>query len=296
MNKKLVFWIYIGLCTVFILLSIDYDQVIHLFSHEKDTFGGIAEIISKLDVGSAVALASLAAIAWWEAKRDDEWISVVISYPDGHKEIIDNAFQREECSRAEINGVLSSYHRNHNGQYSIGFLSEREFRSHVKNVKNSSKTEIIIKLNPSDKFKDLQQHLTPPPDPRPKAFWNISNHPAASWPEAQTQQARALTGAPDAPIIDLPFPQVDPTSSTQDIHTQADALAKTWTEKLKQDHHHISHALVTGEPIMSLYLSRALQAHNIKCYVATTERIAEEKDGLKTSRFQFIRFREWPSA
>ncbi len=127
------------------------------------------------------------------------------------------------------------------------------------------------------------------------AFLNISNHPAANWPMGQTQQARALMGAPDAPIIDLPFPQVDPTSSTQDIHKQADELAKAWIEKLKQDHHHVAHALVTGEPIMSLYLSRALQAYNIKCYVATTARIAEEKDGVKTSRFEFVRFREWPS-
>ena len=53
-------------------------------------------------------------------------------------------------------------------------------------------------------------------------------------------------------------------------------------------------AMVAGEPVLVLRLVARLQAMMIDCYAATTRRVTTEKDGVKTSLFEFHHFRPFP--
>lgn len=117
-------------------------------------------------------------------------------------------------------------------------------------------------------------------------FLNISNHPSSSWTPAQTESARALGGEPS----DVRFPSVDPSWSTSEIKDFAIHFAECL------DLTEVAGAMVAGEPLFAVLLVRELQKLNVPCFSATTERIVEENgDGVKTSRFSFVRFREWPT-
>ena len=50
---------------------------------------------------------------------------------------------------------------------------------------------------------------------------------------------------------------------------------------------------VMGEMTFTYYLVSLLKAKGITCVASTTERIIEEKDGMKTSLFKFVKFREY---
>ena len=292
MNKICVFFFYVASAFFFIGLSVDYQKLVHELSHEGAWLRAAAELIAAMDIGSAVALALLAGFAAWDAKRDDEWITLVICYPDGHEVSVEDAFQREDCSRSEVHGLMRAH--NHGRSYTVDFLNSKELRAELKRVKSGDAKHLKVRLSETDDFRDLKRHLPEPAlDQRPKAFWNISNHPLTGWSEAQVEEARALS-AGDAELIDVPFPMVEPALSTRDIKAKADELLKTWVQRIEEGPHQVKAALVTGEPIMSYYLSQGLCAHGVKCYVATSQRIAEELDGVKRSRFEFVRFREWP--
>lgn len=116
-------------------------------------------------------------------------------------------------------------------------------------------------------------------------FLNISNHPSSSWTVDQVDAAKQLGGRPS----DIRFPNVDPSWSTEDIKEAAIYFAQCI------DLEDVAGAMVAGEPIMSTYLVRELQASGVRCYSATTERVVEKVDGEKRSRFTFVRFREWPT-
>jgi hypothetical protein len=117
-----------------------------------------------------------------------------------------------------------------------------------------------------------------------RLFLNISNHPSASW--AAPQRAAAAALAPR--IVDVPFPEVPPEEGTEDlagvIDTVLDSLPAGAT-----------HAMVSGEYVTTTLVVQQLQRRGVTCVAATTRRVVEEQpDGLKKSRFVFVRFREYP--
>lgn len=116
-------------------------------------------------------------------------------------------------------------------------------------------------------------------------FLNISNHPSSSWTSQQLEAAASLGGQPS----DIRFPNVDPRWTTEEIEINAADLVS------RLDLNGVECGMVAGEPIMALFVVRELQRLGVTCYSATTERIVEERDGVKTSRFTFVRFREWPT-
>ena len=122
---------------------------------------------------------------------------------------------------------------------------------------------------------------------------NLSNHPSDAWSDEQMRSARALD--PDAELIDLPFPHVDPALSTQEV---IDLAEQEWTRIMSElTHHHQRplHAMISGETIFCVALVRKLQDAGITCYCATTKRVSEtDAQGVKSSIFTFVKFREWP--
>jgi hypothetical protein len=116
---------------------------------------------------------------------------------------------------------------------------------------------------------------------------NLSNHPSANWPEEQLQAA-SLFGK----IVDLPFPAIPPEWDTE----QETNTAYEYLDKCKQllcDKNEKSVVHLAGEPVFCFLLAQLLLKANIACLTSTTERIAVEENGTKTSEFRFGGFREY---
>ena len=118
-------------------------------------------------------------------------------------------------------------------------------------------------------------------------FLNISNHPVEGWSASQREAALAL--APDADLLDVGFPTLDPEWSRVKVKVKAVEIIDDLDPRPG------ARAVVAGEdPIMCFYLVRELQARGVTCYSATTKRISETVEGEKRSHFSFVRFRAWP--
>ncbi len=121
---------------------------------------------------------------------------------------------------------------------------------------------------------------------QPLVFVNLSNHPSERWGDAQKQAATAL--APE--IHDWPFPPVPPEADTEEIAELADGIV----DGIARQYPGITHAMVQGEFTLVNTLVRKLQQRGIVCLSATTRRDVIEADGdIKTTRFEFVRFREY---
>jgi hypothetical protein len=112
-------------------------------------------------------------------------------------------------------------------------------------------------------------------------FINLSNHPSASWSPTQ------LTAANDQ-VVDLPFPAVDPSGDEAYIKQ----LVNDYYNKIIniQD---VSAVHIMGEMNFTYALVNKLKANGIKCLASTTKRETVEENGVKISKFNFVRFREY---
>lgn len=112
---------------------------------------------------------------------------------------------------------------------------------------------------------------------------NLTNHPSHQWPENQTALALEFYQS----IIDLPFPQIDPSLTS----SQLDELVDVYFQKVIAFHPHAVH--IMGEMTFTFRLVQRLKVIGIPCIASTTERITEQVGEVKTSRFQFVQFRAY---
>jgi CRISPR-associated protein Csx16 len=117
-------------------------------------------------------------------------------------------------------------------------------------------------------------------------FVNLSNHPSDEWSTAQREAALLL--APE--IRDRAFPEVPPEVGVAEIA----ALAERVVARLIRELPGATHAMVQGEFTLAHALVRRLQERGIVCLAATTRReVTTAAGGVKTTRFEFVRFREY---
>lgn len=122
-----------------------------------------------------------------------------------------------------------------------------------------------------------------------KKFINVSNHPASKWSEEQLLAVKQL-GADT--IIDLGFPQVDPNLDTTQLKVLSLNLYSNIVSYLADCDKIIVH--IMGELGLTTYTVEMLKRNpNIIVVHSTTERIVVEENGVKTSYFKFVRFREY---
>ncbi len=112
---------------------------------------------------------------------------------------------------------------------------------------------------------------------------NLSNHPSKQWSEKQYNHAVALYQE----ITDLPFPQISPALDSASL----DRLVEEYEIKIRQLNPLAVHLM--GEMTFTFRLVNRLQSIGIACIASTTQRIVEEREGLKASLFEFVRFREY---
>src|SRR5690606_3234682 len=118
------------------------------------------------------------------------------------------------------------------------------------------------------------------------------NHRLAAWPAGQLEAARAL-GLGEPFDLTEPFPQVPPCATTDEVEEDARhfsaLIASTGA----------AGAFVAGEFTFCFALVVALQRVGVRCFSATTERVASAvgtTDGSieRRSVFRFVAWREYP--
>lgn len=118
-------------------------------------------------------------------------------------------------------------------------------------------------------------------------LFNISNHPSAMWDEAQTTEAIARWGG----IEDIPFPQIDPLATTEQVIELAEQLCSHYiavAEGLTNVAFHLM-----GEQTFCYHAVRILKQRGATVVAATSIRDTIEECGTKISAFHFSTFREY---
>lgn len=113
---------------------------------------------------------------------------------------------------------------------------------------------------------------------------NLSNHPSTNWSAEQIDATCRQYGS----VQDLPFPQIPPTWTTDEV----EQLVEAYVIKVRQLNPMAVHLM--GELTFCFSLVAKLQRIGIPCVASTTERNTIDKpDGTKIAVFRFVRFREF---
>ncbi len=115
---------------------------------------------------------------------------------------------------------------------------------------------------------------------------NLSNHPSSLWSAAQIEAARQY-----GVIEDMSFPVIDPAMSHDEILQCAHEYAEQIMAKARKCNITVH---VMGEMNFVYALVEELKNDGITCVASTTIRnVTEEANGMKTSTFNFVQFREY---
>lgn len=116
------------------------------------------------------------------------------------------------------------------------------------------------------------------------SFINISNHPSARWEAAQLKAACIIGGS----VVDYPFPPVNPQATTSDVDTHM----RNFIMGIPIAHDDVVH--IMGEMGFVFAFVKEMQRRGIRCVQSTTERVSvENEDGTKTTKFNFVQFRDY---
>lgn len=113
-------------------------------------------------------------------------------------------------------------------------------------------------------------------------FINFSNHPSSNWDTLQLNAAHSL-----GEIIDIPFPNVSPESTPEDIYK----ISTACVEQILQ--HSPCAVLCQGEFTLTYAVVSLLKKNNIKVLAACSERQVVTVSNEKRSIFSFVQFREY---
>lgn len=115
---------------------------------------------------------------------------------------------------------------------------------------------------------------------------NLSNHPSSNWEEGQ-KAAASMYGT----IVDIAFPNIPPDLSVEEVEKQALAYLLRCESLISV--HELSAIHLAGEPIFCFLLAQMLLANKHECLTSTSQRVVSEENGEKTSRFEFVQFRNY---
>ncbi|MDD3940833.1 MAG: hypothetical protein PHQ01_04660 [Candidatus Pacebacteria bacterium] len=116
---------------------------------------------------------------------------------------------------------------------------------------------------------------------------NFSNHPTSTWSKRQMETAIAQFDE----VVDFPFPQIDPESSTEQIKILAQQLFDELIDSYDKENITIH---LMGELSIVYQLVNLFKKADIPCVVSTTKREVEElPDGSINSLFRFVKFRAY---
>ncbi|MGB0838620.1 MAG: hypothetical protein ACPGXL_00695 [Chitinophagales bacterium] len=119
---------------------------------------------------------------------------------------------------------------------------------------------------------------------------NLTNHPISTWNGKQLETAQKQF----TDLKDIAFPHISPSADDSYITE----LANGYVEKILRHQNEYDKVTVhvMGEMTFVLSMVCLLQQQGVTCIASTTNRNAiEYGNGVKTVRFNFVRFRKYPS-
>ena len=119
-------------------------------------------------------------------------------------------------------------------------------------------------------------------------FVNISNHPSEKWGKAQLEAAMEY-----GDIVDIPFPNVKPEATCEEVRAMAEKLRLTIEQLEEVSGKDVKMIHLVGEPTLTV-AAISLLIHKYHICTSTTKRIVTENaDGTITKAFEFVKFREY---
>lgn len=118
---------------------------------------------------------------------------------------------------------------------------------------------------------------------------NLSNHPANLWSQNQIAEAQKLYGG----VIDLDFPAIPPEANENYIADLAERYKTDCIKLISQSNDQNNAVHIMGEQTFCFSLITKLIQSGITCVASTTDRNTTELGNVKTSNFEFTRFREY---
>lgn len=141
-------------------------------------------------------------------------------------------------------------------------------------IKDALETYVILgkELKLTDRKREVMENK----------FVNFSNHKSKNWDKEQISAAEKF-GA----IVDIPFPLVDPVCPEEKINE----LGQTCYEQIMS--YKPKAVMCQGEFTLAYNVICRLKQSGVLVVAACSKRCVEEKGGVKTSIFRFVRFREY---
>lgn len=116
----------------------------------------------------------------------------------------------------------------------------------------------------------------------PNPFVNFSNHPSTAWTSQQFDAALQY-----GPVIDLPFPPVDPFMNEEDLcHLAEVKVGEILALKPAA-------VMCQGEFGLSFSVTQKLLSAGIVVLYACSERNVQVEGNVKSVRFDFVQFRRF---
>lgn len=123
-------------------------------------------------------------------------------------------------------------------------------------------------------------------------FVNLSNHDSSKWSEKQLNEAQK-----NGIIIDVQFPNINPTASEKEISNLADDYLNQIISIINNENSTKEETTIhiMGEmTFVYAFVTKAKQLGINNCVASTTQRIVEElPDGKKNVTFDFVQFRKY---
>ena len=151
----------------------------------------------------------------------------------------------------------------------------------VKNIESNLQKTLDAFMSLAEEGTATEQKKALPP-----LFINLSNHPSSSWTAEQLAAAEEF-----GELIDMPFPQVAPDATADDIKTLAEAQVAAI---MKQAETHTVTVHVMGEMSLIYRIVRMLSERGIRCVCSTSYRVVKDQgDGRRLVEFNFTSFRDY---
>ncbi len=119
-------------------------------------------------------------------------------------------------------------------------------------------------------------------------LYNISNHPLSTWSQEQYNAAKQRWGE----VVDVPFPQIDPFATTEQIIEQTQRECERYIEIIEQAQPKSAFHIM-GEHTFCYHAVRILKERGYCVVASTAHRNSTQVGQDKLSTFIFASFREY---
>jgi len=118
---------------------------------------------------------------------------------------------------------------------------------------------------------------------------NLTNHSSENWEKKQIAEAEKLY----VKVVDLSFPQIDPSLDEVEVENLVNQYFRKCMELLKDNNDERNAVHLMGEFTFVFQLTYALLNKGIEVVASSTKRESVEENGIKVSKFNFVRFRKY---